>query len=170
MLTQIWRAADNFVILGNFLLFYPTIDPKIKIWKKMWKTPDNIILLHMCTINQDHMMYSSWDIEHHRQNCRVQINISWFRIYEPFFNFHDANFPTRQKITIPKYNAVSYSQRNFFSAAIKNKFQYARCRKIAYMHTLHTRNHKFYKLRTWLLSDKYVSEHNLSVSWVLKQS
>ena len=25
---------------------------------------------------------------------RVQINVSWLRKYNPFFNIHDANFPT----------------------------------------------------------------------------
>ena len=25
---------------------------------------------------------------------RVQINVSWFRKYNPFFSFHDASFPT----------------------------------------------------------------------------
>ena len=36
------------------------LTPTIKIWKKCKKkTPGHIILLHMCTINQDHMMYGS---------------------------------------------------------------------------------------------------------------
>ena len=36
MLNQIWSAADIFfVILGHFLLFYPTIDPKNLNWEKM---------------------------------------------------------------------------------------------------------------------------------------
>ena len=30
---------------------------------KMEKTPGDIILLHMCTINQDHMMYRCWNIK-----------------------------------------------------------------------------------------------------------
>ena len=28
----------------------------------MYKTPGDIIFLHMCIINQDHIMYVSWDI------------------------------------------------------------------------------------------------------------
>ena len=54
----------------NFLSFYaifcsftPLLTPKIKIWKKCKKKPRNIILLHMCTINQDHVMYDFWDIK-----------------------------------------------------------------------------------------------------------
>ena len=48
-----------FVILGHFLLFNPTIDPRNQNLEKMSKTPGDIILLHMSTINQDHMMYGS---------------------------------------------------------------------------------------------------------------
>ena len=35
----------------------------------MTKTPGDIILLHFCTTNEDHMMYSSWDIRQHRVFC-----------------------------------------------------------------------------------------------------
>ena len=31
---------------------------KIKLLKK-WKTPRDIIILHMCTINENHMVYGS---------------------------------------------------------------------------------------------------------------
>ena len=50
----------------NFLSFYaifcsftPLLTLKVKIWKKCKKNPGDIILLHMCTIIQDHMMYGS---------------------------------------------------------------------------------------------------------------
>ena len=33
---------------------------KLKSGKNGKKTPGDIILLNMCTINQDHMMYGSW--------------------------------------------------------------------------------------------------------------
>ena len=32
------------------------------------KTPEDIIILHMCIINDNHMINDSWDMEHHRQN------------------------------------------------------------------------------------------------------
>ena len=51
-----------FLILGHFLSFTQLLTPKIKLWKKYKKTPGNIIFLHMCTMNEDHMMYGSWDI------------------------------------------------------------------------------------------------------------
>ena len=68
----LWRA-DFFVILDCFLHFYPlptlTIPtalpphpPKKKI-EKMKKLAGDIIILHTCTINNNHLIYGSWDIE-----------------------------------------------------------------------------------------------------------
>ena len=37
-----------------FCSFAPLLTLKIKIWRKCKKIPGGIILLHMCTINQDH--------------------------------------------------------------------------------------------------------------------
>ena len=48
----------------NFLLFY---QPK-NFWKNEKKTPRATIILHLCTINENHVMYGSWDIECNRQN------------------------------------------------------------------------------------------------------
>ena len=42
-----------------FCSFTPLLTLKINTWKKMYKTPGDIILLNMCAINQDHMMYGS---------------------------------------------------------------------------------------------------------------
>ena len=46
----------------------------------------DIILLHICTINQDHMMYGSWDIK-----CKRQ---SFFVIMGHFLHF---GFPNNKK-------------------------------------------------------------------------
>ena len=40
-----------------FCYFAPLLTLKIKTWKKCKKTPGDIILLHMYTINQDLMIY-----------------------------------------------------------------------------------------------------------------
>ena len=80
-----------FVILSYFWLFYPTIDPKNKNLEKMKKTPGDIILLYLCTINQDHMMYGSWDIK-----CKEQ---SFFVILD---HFCPLTLLTIQKIKILK--------------------------------------------------------------------
>ena len=50
-----------------FCFFTPLTTQKIKIWKKMKKTRD-IIILHMCTINDNPMMYHSWHMEQDGQN------------------------------------------------------------------------------------------------------
>ena len=52
-----------------FSPFNPLTTWKIKILK-LKKTPENIIVLHICTINDNRMMYGSWDIERNRQNFR----------------------------------------------------------------------------------------------------
>ena len=55
--------------------------------------------------------------------------------------------PPSQKIAIPKYNAVSYFEKEkLFFCCCQKQFQYARRWQIAYVRTLRTRNHKFYKL------------------------
>ena len=52
----------HFAILHYFLSFYeptPLTTRKIKILKKWKKMPVDIITLHMCTINEYHLMYGS---------------------------------------------------------------------------------------------------------------
>ena len=51
-----------------FCFFAQLLTTTIIMWQKCKKTPGYIILLHMCTINQDHMMYGSWDMKFNRQN------------------------------------------------------------------------------------------------------
>ena len=55
-------------ILGYFLPFYPPNNPKNQNFKKLKKkkTPGDIIILYMCTKNNDHMMYGSWDMVRNR--------------------------------------------------------------------------------------------------------
>ena len=55
-----------FVILEHFL---PPNNPKNQNFEKMKKIiSGDIIILHMSTINDNHMMYDSWDIKHNRHN------------------------------------------------------------------------------------------------------
>ena len=63
-----WRT-NIFVILDHFFLSFilPPLPPnntENKHFEKNRKTPADIIILHMCTINDNHMMYSSWDKEY----------------------------------------------------------------------------------------------------------
>ena len=60
MVSEIWKVTDKtFYHFGHFLHFYPTNNLKNQYFEKMQRTPGNIITLHMCTINDNHMMYGS---------------------------------------------------------------------------------------------------------------
>ena len=53
------RNTEFFVILGHFLPFYSPNNLKNQNFEKMKKESGYIILFHMYTINEDHMMYGS---------------------------------------------------------------------------------------------------------------
>ena len=77
---DIKSVRQNFLPFWTiFCTFTPLTTWKIKILKKMKKTPGDIIILHMCTINDNHMMYGSWDMEHNRHNF-----LSFWTIFCPF--------------------------------------------------------------------------------------
>ena len=57
-----------FVILGQVLLFYLTINSENQNFEKIKKIPGDIIILHLCITNDDHIMYGSGDIKHDRQS------------------------------------------------------------------------------------------------------
>ena len=52
-----------FVILGHFLPFDLCSNPKNQSFEKISKAHGDNIILHLCTINKNHMMYGSWAIE-----------------------------------------------------------------------------------------------------------
>ena len=54
-----------------FCSFAPLLISRIKIYKKCKTNVWRYYLLHMCTINQDHMMYGFWDMNFNRQNFFV---------------------------------------------------------------------------------------------------
>ena len=85
-----WQA-EFFVILAYFLHFYPHNNPKNQNFEIMKKPPGDIITLHMCTINDNHMMYGSWDME-----CDGQNFLSFWTVFCPFTPL------TTQKIKILK--------------------------------------------------------------------
>ena len=65
MIPEIWTTTDR--ICSHFGSFFAHLHPlttqRIKILKK-WrkkKTPGDIIILQKCTINDNHMIYGSWD-------------------------------------------------------------------------------------------------------------
>ena len=42
-----------------FALLYPPINPENQDFEKMKQTPEDIIILKMCTMNDNHTMYGS---------------------------------------------------------------------------------------------------------------
>ena len=85
-----WRR-EFFVILDHFLHFYHPSNPKNQTFEKMKKTSGDIIILHMCITNDNHVMYGSWDMEIEGQNL-----LSFWTIFCPFTSL------TTQKIKILK--------------------------------------------------------------------
>ena len=68
-----WQSYHIWFLWYNFLSFWTIFCPltplttlKIKIFKKLKKTPGDIIFLQMCTINDSDTIYGSWDLEHNR--------------------------------------------------------------------------------------------------------
>ena len=70
---NIRHNGQNFLLFwAIFILLTLLTTQKIKIlkkWKKTkQKTPGDIIILHLGTTNDNHMMYGYWDTERDRQN------------------------------------------------------------------------------------------------------
>ena len=73
------RDRKNFLSCWTiFCPFTSLTNPENQNFEKMKKVPGHIIILHMCTINENHMMYGSWHMENNRQN---------FSHFGPFFAF-----------------------------------------------------------------------------------
>ena len=87
-LTPVQRA-EFFSHFGPFLPFYHPNDPKIQSFEKTKNRPGDIIL-HMCTINKNHMMYVSGDMECDRQN--------FLSFWTSFCLFYPHNNPKKDKI------------------------------------------------------------------------
>ena len=69
MVPEIMSLMDKYFLsfLTVFCSFTPLTTQKIKLLKKMKKLPGDIVILHMCTINDNNMMYVSWNMECDRQ-------------------------------------------------------------------------------------------------------
>ena len=59
-----------FVILGYFLSFYLPNNLQNQNFEKMRRVSGDVIILHMYAINDNHMMYGSWDIVHNPRTDR----------------------------------------------------------------------------------------------------
>ena len=92
------RQAEFFIILfGSFfaILTPPALLPlmilKIKILKKKEKYDWRYYpFIHMCTINEDHMIYGSWNIK--VQQTESFVILGHFLPYQPPDNLENQNF------------------------------------------------------------------------------
>ena len=90
MVPEIWSETDRiFCYSGSLFTLLPPYGPrKPKFWenwkKKKKKTPRDIIILHKCPINDNHMMYGYWDMK-----CDKQ----FFVILDWFLPFYSPNNP-----------------------------------------------------------------------------
>ena len=67
-----WDIECNRQIFLSFWTIFCPFTPhnqKNQNFEKMKSPPGDIIILHMCTINDNHMVYGSWDMECDGQIC-----------------------------------------------------------------------------------------------------
>ena len=62
---------------------------------KIGKTSRGIIILHMCTINQNHMMSGSWNMKHDREFVHI---LDHFLPLYPTTNLKNQNFEKKKKM------------------------------------------------------------------------
>ena len=85
---------------------------RIKILKKWKKTPGDIIILQKCTINDNHLIYGSWDMKCTRQ--------TFFAIMGHFLSFYSANNENLKKKK--KKNRLEIS--SFYTCVPKNMIKW----------------------------------------------
>ena len=107
---EIWHETNVIVFsLGNFLHFYPRNSPKNENFKKMKKTPGDIIILHNCTKNNDCKLHCSWDMAHDWCNC-------YFSFWAIFCLFTTI---TAQKIKISTKKRKNLEISSFYTSVPK---------------------------------------------------
>ena len=88
MIPEVWSAPDRIFLL-SWTIFCPFTPPNSP---KNEKKPGDIIILHKCTKNHDHMLYCSWDMVHDRCNPYF----SFWAIFCPFTPPPPPNSPKNQ--------------------------------------------------------------------------
>ena len=92
-----WASPRQFfIILHHFLQLYPPNDLENQNFEKMQKPLENIITLHMYIINDNHIMYGCWDMEHDRHN--------FLSFRTVFLSFYTLNNPKNQNFLKMKKN------------------------------------------------------------------
>ena len=96
-----WGQTEFFVVLGHFLLFISSMILKNNILKKMKKVPWNITILHMCTINEDHMIF----LRYKARQTEFFVILDHFLLFHcPPDNLENQNFEKLEKNTRRYYH------------------------------------------------------------------
>ena len=91
------REGQFFVILDHFLPFYPPNNPKNQNFQKMEESPGDIIILHKCTKNQNHMLHCSRDTT--RDGCKFYF--SFWAIFSLYPSYNPKNQHFKKMKTTP---------------------------------------------------------------------
>ena len=88
------RIRQFFCHSGPFFALYTPMDQENQDFEKIKKPPEDIIISQMCTINDGHIMYGSWDME-----CNGHNFLSFWAIFCPFTPLWTRKIKTFEKIT-----------------------------------------------------------------------
>ena len=95
MFPETWSVRSRiFCHFWQFFTLLPPNNPENQNFKKMKKTPEDIIILHMPTINENHKMYGSRNMKWDRQNLFI---LGHFVIFCPTNNPKNQNFEKMEK-------------------------------------------------------------------------
>ena len=97
MVYDSWDMEHNRQNFFSFWTIFCTFTPASVTTQrcKMKKTPGDIIILHKCTINDNHMIYGSWDMKCTRENFFLS---SWAIFYHPPNSLKNKNFKKVKKV------------------------------------------------------------------------
>ena len=86
------QKTKFFVIMGHFLPFDLRSNQENENFEKIKKPPGDIIILHLCTTNDDHIMYGSWDIKRDKHNF-----LSFWAIFLAFYPHNNQKIKFQKK-------------------------------------------------------------------------
>ena len=109
-----WDRQNFLSFWAIFCPFTLLMIPKIKIFTKWKKLPGDIMLLHMCIINDNHMINGSWDTERDGQN--------FFSFWTIFLPVYPPNTPKNKNFEKKWKNAWRY---HHFTQAYQKSWSYA---------------------------------------------
>ena len=133
---EMWRVMNVIVIFhfGLFSALYPPPPPNIpknQHFKKIKTLPHNIIILHKCTKNHDHMLYCSWYLVHDRLIVIFHFGL-FFALRDQIKRFGIANYKSFFVCSKSKTRLLQL----FHKSQITNMFQnwyFCKSRKFFYL-------------------------------------